>query len=401
MSNIALLFPGQGSQIIGMGRDFWNHFGVARHLFEEASDAISFDLKKLCFEGNMNELTLTMNAQPALLTVSVIAFQIYMQEIGVKPAYMAGHSLGEYSALVCTGVLSFREAVQLVRRRGMIMHNADPDQQGTMAAISNISIGTLQKICEEVSVNERPVCVACINANQQFVISGHRQSVQEVIRRTAFKGTKHSYLQVSGPYHSPMMKNAADQFKIELDQYHYGHAAYPIISNVTAKPYPSDQSVVDYLNRQMTWPVRWLESMQYLMEQGVTEVIELGPKGVLVSLMNKIAKNIVPYSLGQASDLTILANSQARQDKLLILRKHKLSELMSTALTSRNYSQDAEIYNKTVEPLFPELQRMKERLDNHSHELSETEIQDSIVLCEQIFAAKHSPMNAKAMISTI
>ena len=141
--------------------------------------------------------------------------------------------------------------------------------------------------------------------------------------------------------------------------------------------------------------------MHYLVEQGVTEVIELGSKQVLVSLMNKIAKNIVPYSLGQPSDLTILANSQARQDKLLTIRKHKLSQLMSTALTSRNYSQDPAIYNKTVEPLFPKLQRMKEQLDNPRHELSEAEIQDSIVLCELIFAAKQSPMNAKAMISTI
>ncbi|MGQ8873039.1 ACP S-malonyltransferase [Paenibacillus sp. TSA_86.1] len=401
MSNVALLFPGQGSQIVGMGKDFWNQFDVAKLLFEEASDAISFDLKKLCFEGNMNDLTLTMNAQPALLTVSVIAFRVYMQEIGMTPVYMAGHSLGEYSALVCADVLSFRDAVQLVRQRGIIMHNADPYQQGTMCAISNIGVGTLQEICEEVSTNERPVSIACINANQQFVISGHRQSLEEVIRRTESKDTKHSYLQVSGPYHSLMMQDAAEQFKIELHQYRYSDAAYPIISNVTAEPYQSDRPVVDYLNNQMTWPVRWLESMHYLIEQGVDEVIELGSKQVLVSLMNKITKNIVPYSLGQPSDLTILANSQARQDKLLTIRKQKLSQLMITAFTSRNYSQDLAIYNKTVELLFPKLQMMKEQLDNNRHELSEKDIHDSIELCHCILRAKQSPMNEKAMMNTI
>ncbi|MEG9463209.1 MAG: bacillomycin D biosynthesis malonyl-CoA transacylase BamD, partial [Bacillus amyloliquefaciens] len=136
MNNLAFLFPGQGSQFVGMGKQFWNDFVLAKRLFEEASDAISLDVKKLCFNGDMNELTKTMNAQPAILTVSVIAFQVYMQEIGVKPRFLAGHSLGEYSALVCAGALSFQDAVTLVRERGILMQNADPQQQGTMAAVT-------------------------------------------------------------------------------------------------------------------------------------------------------------------------------------------------------------------------------------------------------------------------
>ena len=322
MSHIALLFPGQGSQVVGMGKEFWNEFDVAKQLFEEASEAICCNLKKLCFEGSMNDLTLTMNAQPALLTVSVIAFQVYMQEIGVKPIYMAGHSLGEYSALVCAGVLPFRDAIKLVRQRGIIMNNADPHQQGTMVAMSHIKLETLQKICEEISTKERPACVACMNADQQFVISGHRQTIQEMINRTESLGTKHSYLNVSGPYHSPMMNMAGERFKVELDQTKYSQAKYPVISNVTATPYHLIDSVVDYLNMQMTMPVRWLESMHYLIEQGVTEVIELGSKNVLVSLMNKITKRIVPYSLNQPSDLLILTNTHERKNKLLTIRKN-------------------------------------------------------------------------------
>ncbi len=128
MNNLAFLFPGQGSQFVGMGKSFWNDFVLAKRLFEEASDAISMDVKKLCFDGDMTELTRTMNAQPAILTVSVIAYQVYMQEIGIKPHFLAGHSLGEYSALVCAGVLSFQEAVKLIRQRGILMQNADPEQ---------------------------------------------------------------------------------------------------------------------------------------------------------------------------------------------------------------------------------------------------------------------------------
>ncbi|MDM5277043.1 ACP S-malonyltransferase [Paenibacillus silvae] len=401
MSNVALLFPGQGSQIIGMGRDFWNHFDVAKRLFEEAGDAISFDLKKLCFEGNIDDLTLTMNAQPALLTVSVIAFQVYMQEIGTKPAYMAGHSLGEYSALVCAGVLSFRDAVRLVRQRGILMHNADPYQQGTMAAISNLPIRTLQEICEEVSTSEHPVCVACINTDQQFVISGHRQAIQKVLKRSECMGIKHAYLKVSGPYHSPMMQSAAEQFKAQLSQYPYHPAECPIISNVTAKPYQSDHPVVDYLNRQMTEPVRWLESMHYLMEQGVTEVIELGSKQVLGSLMNRITKDIVPYSLGQPSDLTILSDSELRKNKRLSVLKNQLPRLMTSALTSRNYSQDSTAYNNTVKPLFSELQQLKERLDGDSRDLGEKDIYVSIKLCHSILAAKQHPKHRNAIMNTI
>lgn len=388
MSNVALLFPGQGSQMVGMGRDFWNNFDVAKKLFEEASDAISFDLRKLCFEGSMADLTMTMNTQPALLTVSVIAYQVYMQEIGMEPAYLAGHSLGEYSALVCAGVLSFREAIKLVRQRGIIMHNADPDQKGIMAAISGVHLDTLQNICKEVSTKERPACVACMNANQQFVISGHRHSIQEIIKRTETLGTKHSYINVSGPYHSPMMQTAAEQFKVELDQHQYAHAKYPIISNVTAAAYESDRSVVDYLNMQMTMPVRWSESMRYLVANGVSEVIELGSKHVLVSLMSKITKRIVPYSLSQPSDLLMLTNIQERKNKRLTIRKKLLSELMVTALTSRNYNQDSISYAKMVEPLFHHLQRVQEQIHKNGYELGEEEINDALQVCHSIIIAK-------------
>ncbi|WP_440109493.1 ACP S-malonyltransferase [Paenibacillus sp. QZ-Y1] len=401
MSNVALLFPGQGSQMVGMGKGFWNHFDVAKKLFEEASDAISIDLRKLCFEGSMDDLTMTMNAQPALLTVSVIAFQVYMQELGVEPAYLAGHSLGEYSALVCAGVLSFHDAIKLVRQRGIIMHNADPHQQGTMAAISHIPLDTLQKICDEVSTSERPACVACMNTDQQFVISGHRHSIQEIIKRTESMGTKHSYINVSGPYHSPMMQLAAEQFKVELEQYQYEHAKYPIISNVTAVPYQPDQSVVDYLNGQMTMPVRWSESMHYLVENGVTEVIELGSKHVLVSLMSKITKRIVPYSLNQPSDLLMLTNTQERKNKLLTIRKKLLSKLMVTALISRNYNQDSISYTKTVEPLFHQLQRVKEQINKNGYGLNEEEINDALQVCHSILTAKQIPMDATALIDAI
>ncbi|MBY8914306.1 ACP S-malonyltransferase [Bacillus sp. YC2] len=391
MNSLAFLFPGQGSQFVGMGKSFWNDFVLAKRLFEEASDAISLDVKKLCFDGDMNELTKTMNAQPAILTVSVIAFQVYMQEIGVKPRFLAGHSLGEYSALVCAGALSFQEAVKLVRQRGVLMQNADPQQLGTMAAVTQIPLQTLQEICSEMSTEDFPAGVACMNSDQQHVISGHRQAVERVIKIAEQMGAKHTYLNVSAPFHSSMIRPASEQFQDTLNQYTFKDAAWPIISNVTACPYRNGNSVKEHLQQHMTMPVRWAESMHYLLLHGVTEVIEMGPKNVLVSLLKKITNHIAAYSLGQTSDVHYLSNSEERHKNVVHLRKKQLHKMMIQSIISRNYNKDALAYSNLVTPLFAQLQLLKERMERNENELSEEELDHSIHLCQHIFEAKQIP----------
>ncbi|MBT2572356.1 ACP S-malonyltransferase [Bacillus sp. ISL-51] len=391
MNSLAFLFPGQGSQFVGMGKSFWNDFVLAKRLFEEASDAISLDVKKLCFDGDMNELTKTMNAQPAILTVSVIAFQVYMQEIGVKPRFLAGHSLGEYSALVCAGALSFQEAVKLVRQRGVLMQNADPQQLGTMAAVTQIPLQTLQEICSEMSTEDFPAGVACMNSDQQHVISGHRQAVERVTKIAEEKGAKHTYLNVSAPFHSSMIRPASEQFQAALHQYTFKDAAWPIISNVTACPYRNGNSVKEHLQQHMTMPVRWAESMHYLLLHRVTEVIEMGPKNVLVSLLKKITNHIAAYSLGETSDVHYLSNSAERHKNVVHLRKKQLHKMMIQSIISRNYNKDALAYSNLVTPLFAQLQLLKERMERNENELSEDELDHSIHLCQHIFEAKQIP----------
>ncbi|KJJ41702.1 malonyl-CoA transacylase [Bacillus subtilis] len=391
MNNLAFLFPGQGSQFVGMGKPFWNDFVLAKRLFEEASDAISLDIKKLCFNGDMNELTQTMNAQPAILTVSVIAFQVYMQEIGIKPRFLAGHSLGEYTALVCAGALSFHDAVTLVRQRGIIMQNADPQQQGTMAAVTQLSLQTLQIICSKVSTEECPAGVACMNSDLQHVISGHREAVERVIRIADEKGAKYTYLNVSAPFHSSMMRSASEQFQTVLHQYSLRDAAWPIISNVTAHPYSSGNSINEHLKQHMTMPVRWAESMHYLLLHGVTEVIEMGPKNVLSSLTRKITNHIAPYSLGQTSDVHLLSNSAERKKYIVHLRKKQLNKLMIQSTIARNYNKDSLAYSNMTTPLFTQIHELKERMERHGDELSEQELEHSIHLCKLICKAKQLP----------
>ncbi|OCB99110.1 [Acyl-carrier-protein] S-malonyltransferase [Bacillus amyloliquefaciens] len=398
MNNLAFLFPGQGSQFVGMGKHFWNDFALAKRLFEEASDAISMDIKKLCFNGDMNELTKTMNAQPAILTVSVIAFQVYMQEIGVKPRFLAGHSLGEYSALVCSGALSFHDAVTLVRRRGILMQNADPQQQGTMAAVTHLSLQTLQEICSKVSTEDFPAGVACMNSDQQHVISGHRQAVERVIRMAEEKGAEYTYLNVSAPFHSPMIRSASEQFQTVLHQYSFRDAAWPIISNVTARPYSTGNSVNEHLKQHMTMPVRWAESMHYLLLHGVTEVIEMGPKNVLGSLLKKITNHIAPYPLGQTSDVHRLSNSGERNKNIVHLRKKQLNKLMIQSVISRNYNKDSLAYSNMTTRLFTQIQELKKRMERNEDELSEQELEHSIHLCKLICEAKQLPAQEQLRI---
>ncbi|NUI59161.1 ACP S-malonyltransferase [Bacillus amyloliquefaciens] len=391
MNNLAFLFPGQGSQFVGMGKQFWNDFMLAKRLFEEASDAISLDVKKLCFNGDMNELTKTMNAQPAILTVSVIAFQVYMQEIGVKPRFLAGHSLGEYSALVCAGAISFQDAVTLVRERGILMQNADPKQQGTMAAVTHLSLQTLQKICSKVSTEDFPAGVACMNSEHQHVISGHRQAVERVIKMAEEKGAAYTYLNVSAPFHSSMIRSASEQFQTVLHRYSFRDAAWPIISNVTARPYSSGNSISEHLKQHMMMPVRWTESMHYLLLHGVTEVIEMGPNNVLAGLLRKTTNHIVPYPLGQTSDVHLLSNSAERKKHIVRLRKKQLNKLMIQSVIARNYNKDSAAYSNMTTSLFTQIQELKERMKRHEDVLSEQELEHSIHLCKLICEAKQLP----------
>lgn len=301
MKKIALLFPGQGSQYIGMGKKLNDNFECAKKAYEEANDTIGFDLRSLCFEGDMEELTKTENTQPAILTASVAAFRVYQEEIGVEPAFMAGHSLGELSALTCSGAIRFSDAIKLVRQRGRFMQEAVPVGIGGMSAISGVDTADIEDECKKVSRDGSIVVVSNYNSHDQIVISGHKAAVESVGEALKEKGAKVIPLKVSAPFHSPLMKPAADRFENELKKYCYDGPRYPVISNVTALPYECAESVQINLTKQITSPVQWIRSMQYLESAGVEMFIELGPKKVLKNLAAKIVhvKDVFSYDYDQ------------------------------------------------------------------------------------------------------
>ena len=292
MSKTAFIFPGQGSQYSGMGKELAETFAVARHLFEEADDALGFKLSALCFSGSDDDLKLTANTQPAILTASIAVLKVTLQETGLQADYLAGHSLGEYSALVCSGALSFADAARTVRARGTYMQEAVPVGTGTMAAILGVEREVLEDICREAAEGD-VVSPANYNSPGQIVIAGSVVAVARAIEIARGRGfRKAMLLPVSAPFHCALMKPAAEKLAKVLDAIPYGEMMYPVVSNVEATANTNKDRVRDLLVSQVCAPVLWEQSVVAMTAAGVSKFIELGPGKVLSGLVKRISKEV-------------------------------------------------------------------------------------------------------------
>lgn len=292
MSKTSFLFPGQGSQYAGMGKDLAENFSIARHTFEEADEALGFKLSNLCFNGPEDDLKLTFNTQPAILTASIAALRVVQQETGLKADCVAGHSLGEYSALVCSGALSLADAVRTVRSRGTFMQEAVPVGVGAMAAMLSIEADELAAICAEAAQGE-VVAPANFNSPGQIVIAGHATAVNRTIELAKAKGfRKAMLLPVSAPFHCALMQPAADRLKEVLDCVLVHPLSLPVITNVEAAANQDAGRVRELLVAQVCAPVRWEQSVHTMINQGVSRFVEIGPGKVLTGLVKRINKEM-------------------------------------------------------------------------------------------------------------
>ncbi len=301
MGKIAYVFPGQGSQYVGMGKDFNDLYRVSADIFYEADKVLREDLSKIIFHGPEDSLNRTIRTQPAILTTSYAIYMAMKEKGFPEPDYVAGHSLGEYTALLVAGGIEFNEAVKLTKLRAEYMQDAVPEGEGSMCAVLKVAPEVVERVCSEAS--DGVVEPANYNSPLQTVISGHRKAVEKASELLKKEGARVIPLKVSVPSHCSLMKSAADMFKIKLAQTPIKNTKIPVVQNYTAREHTFAHEIRENLYRQIYSPVRWYQSVEYMVEKGVDTFIEIGPKNVLTKLIQQTVNNVRTFNIEKVEDL--------------------------------------------------------------------------------------------------
>lgn len=377
----AFLFPGQGSQAVGMGKVLAQKYPVAEETFKEADAVLGFPLSALCFQGDPATLTLTKNAQPALLTTSVAMFRV-LQKKNIKPEILVGHSLGEISALTCAGVFSFADALKLTRLRGELMQEAVPVGKGAMAAVSTRDFEALQEILDEEAKGDI-LSISNDNSNVQQVISGTVNAVDRAILALEKANIKVKKLNVSAPFHCALMQPAAERFEQALSEVSLKNPNALVLANVNAKPYEGKENVVSNLVAQLTSPVRWRESMVYLQRAMVSFCVEVGPGHVLKRLMRTNIGDLAVYTFEEEEEKVYEAVEASYYPFV--------SRAMGIAVATRNMNFDEEAYEKGVVEPYRALEEMDRKIQSEGRKATEEEMDKTVALLQKIFETKQTP----------
>ena len=302
-TNFAVIFPGQGSQYSGMGRFLYDNYQTARETFKLADDTLNFSLSDLCFNGNIKDITKTYNTQPALLTISYIMYQIYIKKRDLRPSLLLGHSLGELTALVCSNAIKFTDGIKIARDRGLYMQECGDKSEGSMLVVLSNDFKLIKKFCSEISNEKLILEIANYNSNNQIVLSGNNRALDMIKEKLKKENIKCIRLNVSAAFHSPIMESASSKLRKNLSQYKFSQMSIPVISNISGKPYLSQDDIIKNLSLQVTKPVQWVKSISNALKLGANLFVEVGPKSVLKNLNKNICESIETLSLDIEADL--------------------------------------------------------------------------------------------------
>lgn len=388
MEKIAFVFPGQGSQYIGMMKTLCEQHDVARYTFEEASDILGYDILRLCFEGRLSELSSMQNMQIAILTASTAVFRVYMKEIGIPPKLCAGHSLGEYSALVSSGVIEFSDCLQIISKRSKIAQKIIDLEIGTMTVAEGIAASIVEEECLKASSKTGQVAVSCYNSSNQVNISGNCENVAKVETALVDMGVNVTPLIISPPFHCKLMESYSDVLKEELQKYTFHNFKWPVISNVTGLPYRGRDSVVDLLEKQLYCPVKWTATMDYMQKAGITYVVEIGPRSILCNLIRADKRPMKTMSFDSREDRSEMERYFKGNTQYTSYSTDIITACITAAVGTKNYNDDPDAYAKGVIEPYKKLQEISNDLSRSGKCPDDNQIKRALELLKIILNTK-------------
>ncbi len=391
MKQIAVLFSGQGSQYAGMGKQLHDRHDGVKKLFAYASDILGMDMARLCFEAKIDELSRTENTQPALLLCSVAAYRSFRSVTGLTPAYLAGHSLGELSALVCAGALSFEDGLQLARLRGLAMSRCSVAGGMGMSAVTKVDRSVVEELLPTIDGFGSEIVAANFNAPSQVVLSGTLAGLERAGESLKKLGANIIPLKVSGPFHSPYMRHAAEELAAGLAAVTINPCQIPVVANVTARPHGDGEAIVDALVRQLTSPVLWSDTLQYLQGQGVEVYIEAGPRDVLKRLVQSNIPDASAYAVDTQGDVESIQVALSADIRSAKDWPGVVAKCMAIAVCTPNSNwNEAEYQQGVIEP-YRELKALQDQLEQIMADPDSTQVKRALQLLSRIFTTKGTP----------
>jgi [acyl-carrier-protein] S-malonyltransferase len=396
MKRVAVLFCGQGSQYVGMGRRLFEREPQVQQMFARAGEVLDLDLRKLCFDGPAEQLNSTENTQPALLLCAVADYRVWRARTGLTPAYMAGHSLGELSALVAAGALSLEDGLQLARERGLAMSRCTAPGAAGMAAVTQLDTEQVLQACRGLAGFGSEFVLANDNSPQQCVLSGDLAALRRAGETLKALGASVIELKVSGPFHSPYMAEAGRVIGEQLCRMALTRPGVPVISNADVRPHGEPADIVASLKRQLVSPVRWRETLAWLQAQSVDVFLETGPRSVLKRLALANVPGATAYALDDADDQAAIDHEFAAELRGMRERPSLISKCLAVAVCTRNHNWDESEYQQGVVEPYRALQALQEQLESQGRTASESEMRTALTLLDRIFATKRTPAEERS-----